>query len=149
MAKERGLASGDMDVARIEIVEREALADLFDAAPAEFAATYGISSRRLDDGLLMINRRLDAIVFNRIMALGVERPVRAEALDEGLAALKAAGVKDWCVQVPPGAGSLAAMLAERGWSRRPRVWAKFVYPDGPLDSFPTALDIREIGQADA
>jgi GNAT superfamily N-acetyltransferase len=138
-----------MDIARIEIIERDVLADLFAAAPAELATAYGIAARRLNDGLLMINRRLDSIMFNRIMALGVLEPVRAETLDEGLAAFEAAGIRNWCVQVAPGTGSLGAMLTERGWSPRPRLWAKFAYPDGGPESFPTALDIREIGQADA
>lgn len=138
-----------MDVARIELIERDALADLFAAAPAELARAHGMSARRLGDGLLAINPKLDAIVFNRILALGTHGPVRAEVLDEGLAAFRAAGVQNWAVQVAPASASLAAMLTERGCAARPRVWAKFIYPDEPLGVFPTDLTIREVGPADA
>jgi hypothetical protein len=138
-----------MDVARIEIVERDALADFYAAAPAGLVAAYGIAARRLDDGLLMTSRGLDSVVFNRIMALGVSEPVRARSLDEGMAALKAVGVKNWAVQVAPGDGALAALLAERKWSPRPRAWAKFAYPAERPGAFGTALAVREIGPADA
>src|SRR6185312_17566992 len=81
--------------------------------------------------------------------LGVQERVSAETLDEGLAAFREAGVKNWAVQVAPMSSSLPAMLTERGYAARPRVWAKFVYPDEPLGIFPTALDIREVGPAEA
>ena len=139
----------NMDIARIETIERDALADLCAAAPHDLAAAYGIAARRLDDGLLLLNRRLDNVGFNRIVALGVEQPPRAESLDEGLTAFKSAGIRNWCVQVAPGTGALAAMLAARNWSPRPGVWAKFVYPSVRLGSFPASFGIREIGRADA
>ena len=148
MAQQRGLASGDMDVARIEAIERNALADMCAAAPRDLAQPYGIAARRLDDGLLMINRGLDNLVFNRIIGLGVTEPVRPQVLDEGLAEFKAAGIRNWAVQVAPSSRDLAEMLVERGWAARPRAWAKFSYPPVPLGSFPTTLAIREIGGDD-
>lgn len=144
-----GLNNEYMDVARIELVERDALADLIAAAPEALARAYGMSARLIDGSLLTINRKLDAIVFNRILALGVAQPARAKTVDEGLEAFRTAGVRNWTIHVPPGSEPLQSLLAARGLAPRPRVWAKFVYPSGPPPVFSTGLVIHEIGPADS
>ncbi len=132
-------------VAALERVEREAYVDLYTAAPAEFLREFGIEFRRLDDGFLMISRTLDHIMFDRVQGLGVERPARAEAVDEAVAAFGKVGVKNWIIQLAPGADALAPLLAERGFLRHPRTWAKFVYGADAPPAARTGLSIREIG----
>jgi hypothetical protein len=132
-------------VAALERVERAANAALFAHAPAEVARTLGLAHRRVGDGLLMLSRLLDHVMICRVQGLGVERPATADALDEAVAAFRDAGIKNWVVQLAPGADALARLLAARGFARHPRTWAKFLYrADGP-PAARTDLAVREVG----
>ena len=46
----------------IEAIEQAACADMYAAAPASLADTLGLAYCRIDDGLLLICRRLDNLV---------------------------------------------------------------------------------------
>jgi hypothetical protein len=132
-------------VAALERVEREASAALFAHAPAEMVAKLGLHHRRIDDGLLTLSRVLDHIMICRLQGLGVEAPANAAALDAAIAAFRGAEVKNWVIQLAPGADALARALGERGFQRHPRTWAKFLYRGGPPPAARTDLAVREVG----
>ncbi|HVL35212.1 MAG TPA: hypothetical protein VM489_06025, partial [Burkholderiales bacterium] len=115
------------EVAALERVERDALLALYANAPAAVAQELGLAQRRIADGALTLSRKLDHIMLCRLQGFGVEVPASAAALDEAIAVFKDAGVKNWIVQLAPGAQALARLLAERGFERHPRTWAKFVF----------------------
>ena len=135
-------------VAALERAEREATAALFAAAAPEIKRTLGLAHRRIEDGLWSISRRLDHIMFCRLFALGIEKPVRAAAIDEAIDAFEASGVKNWMIQIAPNTSPLPRLLVERGFSRHPRTWAKFLFEGNPAPAR-TELEVREIGAAHA
>jgi hypothetical protein len=136
-------------IADIEAIELAACADLYAAAPASLADKLGIEHSRIDDGLLLICRRLDNLVFNRLVGLGVKMPVREAGIDQAIGAFQRAGVHNWVIQVAPGTDGLPRVLAARGFFQHPRTWAKFARPPGPPTVASTDLTVREIGRADA
>ena len=130
-------------VVALERIERDITADLFAAAPPDVARQFELHHRRIDDGVWSISRVLDHIMFCRLQGFGVETPARSQALDDAIASFEAAKVKNWIIQVAPGADGLARLLAERGFERHPRTWAKFVFAGEP-PAPRTDLAIREI-----
>ena len=133
----------------IEAIEQAACADMYAAAPASVADKLGLESCSIDDGLLLISRRLDNLVFNRLVGFGVKMPVREAGIDQAIRAFQGAGVHSWVIQVAPGTDVLSHVLAARGFSQHPRTWAKFVRPPEPTAVAPTDLTVREIGCAEA
>lgn len=137
------------DIVDIEAIEQAACADLYAAAPASLADKLGLEHSRIDDGLLLVSRGLDNLVFNRLVGFGVNMPSREAGIDQAIRAFQRAGVHNWVIQVAPGTDVLARLLAARGFSRHPRTWAKFARPPGPPTVASTDLTVREIGRADA
>jgi hypothetical protein len=130
-------------IVALETIERDMTAELYAAAPPEVVHQLGLQHRRIDDGLWLISRVLDHIMFCRVQGLGVETAARAQTVDDAIASFDAAKVKNWVVQLAPGADALATLLAGRGFERHPRSWAKFVF-GGEVPAVPTELAIREI-----
>jgi hypothetical protein len=132
-------------VAALERVEREANAALFSHAPADAVRTLGLAHRRIGDGLLMLSRVLDHVMICRVQGLGVEQPATGAAVDEAIAVFRNAGIRNWIIQLAPGADALARLLAGRGFARHPRTWAKFLYGAGAPPAARTDLVVREVG----
>jgi hypothetical protein len=130
-------------VVALERIERDLTDELFAAAPPDVARQFELHHRRIEDGVWSISRVLDHIMFCRLQGFGVETPARGQALDDAIASFQAAKVKNWIVQVAPGADTLARLLAERSFERHPRTWAKFVFAGEP-PAPRTDLTIREI-----
>jgi hypothetical protein len=135
-------------VAALERIERDVTLELFDAAPPDFARDFGLSHRRIADGVWSVSRVLDHIMFCRVQGLGVQQPAKAAAVDEAIAAFDEAGVNNWIIQLAPGSDALAHLLAERGFEHHPRAWAKFVFEGLPPDPR-TELALREIDRRHA
>ena len=131
------------EIVALETIERDVTAELFAAAPADIMREFGLQHRRIDDGIWSVSRVLDNIMFCRLQGLGVAAAARAEALDDAVASFEAANVKNWIVQVAPGADVLAHLLAARGFERHPRSWAKFIFAGEP-PAVRTDFEIREI-----
>ena len=136
------------DLAAIELAERDAWADVYEAAPEAIRAGLGLASRRIDDGALLVCKAIDNIQFNRFAALGVAQPPRPESLDAAIAGFADAGVRNWIVQCPEANEELSALCVGRGLEPHARTWAKFLRGPDRIEA-KTTLDIREIGTEDA
>lgn len=130
-------------VIALERIERDVTGELFAAAPIDVARQFELQHRRIDDGLWTVSRVLDHIMFCRLQGFGVETPPRPDSVDEAIASFRESRVRNWIIQVAPGADALARLLSARGFERHPRTWAKFIF-DGPRPIVRTDLTIREI-----
>ena len=135
-------------VAALERIEREASLELYANAPADVADELGLGYRRIGDGALILSRKLDHIMLCRLQGFGVDTPATAAALDDAISAFGEARIRNWIVQLAPGADTLAMLVAERGFRRHPRTWAKFVFAGEPPET-KTDLTIREIDRRHA
>jgi hypothetical protein len=136
------------EVAALERVEREASLELYANASVNVAEELGLAHRRIADGALILSRTLDHIMLCRLQGFGVDVPATATALDDAIAAFREAGIRNWIVQLAPVADTLAMLLAERGFRRHPRTWAKFIFAGEPPQA-KTDLTIREIDRRHA
>jgi hypothetical protein len=137
------------DIARIEMVERDAWLDMYEAASPALRDKLGLAHEAINGGALMICRAIDHIQFNRLAHLDVTEPVREDAVDRALAGFDKAGLKNWIVHVAQGADRLAGICAARGLIPHPRSWAKFVRAATPAPAVTTSIAVREIGRDQA
>jgi GNAT superfamily N-acetyltransferase len=134
--------------ADLEAIERDAWVDLFAAATDPVRQSLGLACKRIDDGALLICRGIDHIQFNRLAALGLGAPARAETVDHAVAEFDRAGLKNWIVQVPEQAVGLAEICTGRGLRPHPRAWVKFRRAATPFEAA-TRLTVRAADPAEA
>ncbi|MGE3301953.1 MAG: hypothetical protein AB7M12_02440 [Hyphomonadaceae bacterium] len=133
----------------IETAERDALADLYAAAPPRVREALGLSARRLDDGLLIQALAVDQLDLNRLVGFGIAQLPRGETLDAALDALGASGLKEWGVAAVEGDAALQTLGEARGLAPRKRVWMKFTRAPTPAPVVDTQLAVREVQAANA
>ena len=124
----------------LEGAEREALEDMFDAAPPDLAR-----AERIGGATVLVAPRLPAF-FNRAFAIGIDEPVVQADVDAMLEALR--GSPDSSIQPPPGEVELEDWLAARRLERR-LAWAKMLRGPAPPPEIRTSLQIRELTPPDA
>ncbi len=132
-----------------EQIEADAYRGLIDAASGEIRDKLGLEHHSIQDGTLFVCRAVDHIMFDRVIGLGVSRDVFAEALDRAIAIFDTNAIKNWVIQLAPGADALAKLCDERGFVRHPRTWAIFSRdPVLPAEKIETEVTVREIGSAE-
>lgn len=140
-----------MDLTRlVETGETEAFVDQFRAVPAPLAEAIGLEVFQVGDGVGLMARRVDETVLNRVLRLGVERPVQPEHLDEVVARYRPLGLSNARMQLSPSAEPQAEVrrwLAERGMREAPVAWTKRARPTDDLPDVVT--DLKVIDAADA
>jgi len=124
----------------LEGAEREALEDLYAAAPTDLAR-----AERVGGATVLVAPRLPAF-FNRAFAIGIDEPVVEDDVDAILDTLR--GAPESSVQPPPGESELEEWLAARGLERR-WSWAKVLRGAEPAPDVGTDLHVRELGPPDA
>jgi hypothetical protein len=132
-------------VARLaELTEAAAFADMLRAAPADWRA----QAAQTPAGWLLLAPAIDMLLFNRLVACGVEHPARPEDVYTAVARLRDAGVRNFGVQLCPAAQpfELPAWLGEAGLVRRDR-WAKVYRGADPAPAVTTDLEIRSVEAA--
>jgi hypothetical protein len=87
--------------AAIESAEIHAWRDMFEAAPAEFAAAAGVGSRELAGALVINWAAAGRRYFSRAVGLGVREPVTEAALDDILDGFARAGIDMFLLQSQP------------------------------------------------
>jgi GNAT superfamily N-acetyltransferase len=123
----------------IELTEATAWADLLAAAPADWRAI----GERTPAGWLLSMPTADMMLFNRLVGCGVDGPVSRDALDAAVTRLRAAGVRNYAVQLSPAAqpAAIRDWLAEAGLAPRDR-WTKVYRGPEPAAAMTTALRIE-------
>ncbi len=137
----------DAAVARMmELTEGAAFADLLRAAPPEWRTV----AEQTPAGWLLIAPTIPMILFNRLVGCGAAGPIGRQAVDLPLARLRAAGGRDYAVQLGPGAqaGDIRDWLGEAGLAARDR-WAKVYRDAAPASAVRTDLSIAVAGPEQA
>jgi hypothetical protein len=85
----------------IETAEANAWADMYAAAPAEFAAIAGLRTREVAGALMLCWAASGRRYFSRVIGLGVAAPASADAVDEVLERYRDAGITMFLLQSLP------------------------------------------------
>ena len=131
-----------------ERIERDALKALHDGATVDIAAALGLSSIVSGSLFASIAATLppSAIVINRTLGIGLDRPATRESVRSIVRAYETAGIARFFMQVHPEArpDKLVPWLAEAGLVRA-RGWQKFIRGNGPCQAVETELEVRQVG----
>jgi hypothetical protein len=102
--------------AAVEAAEARAWADLYAAAPAEWAATAGLGTREIGGALVLHWAATGRRYFSRAIGLGVAAPASEEAIDAILACWDELGIDAFLVQSLPHCtpGAYEQWLRDRG-----------------------------------
>ena len=102
--------------ANIESAEARTWADLYAAAPAEFAASAGLGSSEVGGALILRWAATGRRYFSRVIGLGVTQPVTEDAIDRILEAYHRAGIDMFLLQSLPHCrpAEYEAWLRDRG-----------------------------------
>ena len=130
----------------VEMGEGEAWADTFLAAPADFAANLGIRVERIGSAIALMTQKMDFMLFNRVIGLGVLEPATAAMVDDIVALYRQAGIQNFAVPVSSAVqpANLPVWLESHGLSRHDN-WSKVYRGVEPLPPVPTDLRIDCIG----
>lgn len=146
---ERGYSLTTSDLT--EAVEHAALVDLHAAADEQLRTGLAIAGRSIGGGFASIAGKLpgSAIVLNRVIGLGLEKPEADGTVAEIAAAYAEAGVSRYFVHLHPHAepDGLAAQMRDAGLAEK-RAWMKFERGRESPPPKRTDLTIRPAAAAD-
>lgn len=105
--------------AAIEAVEARAWADLYAAAPADFAASAGVGAQLVDGALVLRWAATGRRYFSRAIGLGVTQPATEAAIDAIIAGYERAGITMFLLVSQPHCrpSQYERWLRERGLAR--------------------------------
>lgn len=129
-----------------DAAEAAAYADMFDAAPAGFAAAVGLRVVSIGGAKVLIAPGLPTPMFNRVIGLGTFEPSSAEALDRIDECYRTAGVRTYWISVSPAAQprELAGWLESRGFAPpKRRAWVQMRWGDAAPPAVATTLDVGD------
>jgi hypothetical protein len=103
-------------IAAVEAAEARAWADVYAAAPADFAAAAGLGSTRVGGALVLRWAASGRRYFSRAIGLGVASTASEAALDEVLATFARSGIDMFLLQSLPACrpAAYAGWLRDRG-----------------------------------
>ncbi|MFN8474551.1 MAG: hypothetical protein U0822_20330 [Anaerolineae bacterium] len=127
----------------VEFGEAEAYVDMFRVAPLDL----GLRVERVGGAVCLLAPSIPAVLFNRVVGLGVREPASETVVDEIVALYRAAGISRWAVQVSPSAqpSALSGWLTARGLPVRDN-WAKMYRGIEPPSIVATDLTIEVVGR---
>lgn len=132
----------------LELIEAEAWADIFRAAPPALTEEHGIAVLDLGAGAAcIVARDVPFLMLNRVIGLGVGAPATPAMLD---LAGEAFGEARYMIPVAPQChpAELTAWLRGRGFAAG-YPWMKFQRGPEPPPDVESALDVRPAGAGDA
>lgn len=136
------------DARLLELIEAEAWADIYRAAPAALAEEHGLAALDLGAGAVcIVARDVPSLMLNRVIGLGVGVPATPGMLD---LADEAFGETRYMIPVAPQCqpAELSTWLRGRGFEAG-YAWMKFERGPEPPPEPATALDVRLAGRDDA
>src|SRR4051794_36591720 len=134
-----------------EAIEVKAWHDLFEVMPAQLRGEIGGDGRMVGGALVISARNVPLVTFNRVIGLGLERPVERHDLRAIARQMQSASAPPAQLQIAPFALSsgLEADLADEGVARAPTVGAKRGRRPARPPVFDTELTIGLAGPGDA
>ena len=114
--------------------------------PPREADSLGVRTRRVGGASAIMAHRIDVLMFNRVIGLGVEEPARPEILDELIAWYRETGTPRFFVQLAPGAepSLLPEWLGSRGLFHYNN-WVKLTRTTEEQPRIVTDLTVERIG----
>jgi GNAT superfamily N-acetyltransferase len=137
-----------VDARLLELIEAEAWADIYRAAPAALAEEHGIAVLDLGAATAcIVARDVPSLMLNRLIGLGVGAPATPAMLD---LADEAFGETRYMIPVAPQCqpSELTTWLRGRGFEAG-YAWMKFQRGAEPPPDAPTTLEVRRAGPDDA
>ena len=137
-----------VDARLLELIEAEAWADIFRAAPAGLAEEHGIAVLDLGAAAAcIVARDVPSLMLNRVIGLGVGMPATSAMLD---LADEAFGETRYMIPVAPQCqpSELTTWLRGRGFEAG-YAWMKFERGPEPPPAPTTSLEVRRAGLDDA
>jgi hypothetical protein len=101
--------------AAIEAAEARAWADMYAAAPREFAESAGVATRTVAGALVISWAATGRRYFSRTIGLGVMEPATAAAVDDIVDGYADAGIGMFLIASQPHSRGLEEILRERGF----------------------------------
>lgn len=133
------------DLARlVEFSEANAYRDMFEAAPADLDLRVEL----LGSTVMLIAPKLDMVLFNRVIGLGLKEPVEQTMLAMITARYRQDNIRNFAVQLSPSAWPAAVpqWLEQHHLLPQDR-WAKMYRTPERTVTLPTDLRIERIGGA--
>jgi len=137
-----------VDHSRLEACETAAIADFYEAAPAELAERAGIVVHRLDSGVALVASIADVLALNRVLEVGLNGSVNEKHVKEFITIFEAAGVPRFFMQVPPSKHQTAIedLLQSTGFTHYNN-WVRLYRQLDDLPSIAGGVDVRTIDPA--
>ncbi len=135
------------DIARlVEGSESAVYAQIVLSAPADVVTNIGMRIERAGSAVALITKKMDFMLFNRVIGLGLMEPATEMMVDNIIALYHNASIQNFAVQLSPAAqpAALPAWLEARGLLRRGN-WAKVYRGVESPPEIPTDLRIECIG----
>lgn len=136
--------------AAAEWIERLALDDFYQAAPADTKSKLGLERQEIAGATLYAARNERNTLLNRVVGFGIDRTGSMADLQAITSHYRNAGSQDYLLQVQPWVRPVETWnwLFDAGLARN-RGWTQFVRTAGPVASIPTELRVVRIGREDA
>ena len=116
----------------------------------EIARRIGIGLHRAGTATALLMGSFEALMFNRVIGLGLGQPATKVEVDELIESYRQAGIKRYGFQLIPGAqpAGLPGWLGKQGF-RAGDNWAKCIRGNEPAPQVQTDLEIKPVGPEEA
>src|SRR5436309_12013204 len=133
---------------RLESSEAQAAEDRYHFAPPELVSSLGLQMLREGGAVTLLASRVDILVFNRLVGLGIHEPASEALIDRALSCAAAAAVPRFFIHVAPSASpaALYSWLGARGLTHASH-WAKLYRGTQSLPEVVTDLRIEPLRSA--
>ncbi len=130
----------------LESMDAASAAAFAGVLPPREADLLGVQTRRVGGGLAIMAHRIDVLMFNRVIGLGLETPASTEVIDELIAWYREAGTPRFFVQMAPGTqpSLLPEWLRSRGLFHYNN-WVKLTRTTEDQPRIVTDLTVERIG----
>jgi hypothetical protein len=136
----------------VEAAEITAWTDMVRAAPSAVAERFGLEVLELGGAVGLVARRQDSPQFNRVMGIGLTRPVTPSDLEEIASTYRPLGLRHAVLQASPEAEpaqALPDLLTAAGYRRVPLDGIKLARPTLDPPRFASEFEVIEAEVPDA
>lgn len=130
-----------------ELVESAVWKDFYDSAPASAKELSGIKVFPVGGVHVQVASKIDILAFNRVVGLGINKPIDERIIDIILNKIEAEKVKRFFIQIHPEVYSekLQQLLVSKNFYHYNN-WVRLVRDNSPAQKVKTNLEMRTINQ---